>query len=117
MTTRPLLTDEEIRKAGEGHARECWRGGSRNYRSLAVDCREDFLSGANFARSIYEADRAKLLARYDEAIRLLREAGGILTDATHTKETFWLEEMWGTNKEVAGEIEAFLATEPKGDEG
>lgn len=70
------------------------------------------------AREAHDKEIARRLSRYDEAIRLLREAGGILTDATHTKETFWLEEMWGTNNEVAGEIEAFLAAEPpkKGDD-
>lgn len=52
------LTDAEISRLGESHARECWRGGSRNYRSLAVDCREDFKAGARFARDRYEKREA-----------------------------------------------------------
>ena len=46
---------------------------------------------------------------HDQLVELLRSAHGVLVDATHTNEPRWMEEMWGTMNELAGEIDAALA--------
>lgn len=58
MTTRPLLTDEEISKAA-------WRWGRDQPSIHLPDLVVGFENGTRFARSVYEADRAKLLAEIE----------------------------------------------------
>lgn len=62
---KPLLSDEEIREAAGIFARQfgLLPGGN-----VAMD----FSSGARFARSIYEADRAKLLDEI-EVLKLAKQ--------------------------------------------
>jgi hypothetical protein len=62
MTTRPLLTDEEIAGGAEVFCPplpDMPLAGERR------DVQQSFRSGARFARAIYETDREKLLAKIE----------------------------------------------------
>ena len=59
--------------------------------------RDEFVLGYLAAATLREEEIEELRA-------LLREACGILNDAIKTDETFWLEEMRGTNEDLTERI-------------
>lgn len=70
------------------------------------------------ARAVKAAKYAYLAAatlrekEIEELRALLREACGILNDAIKTDETFWLEEMRGTNEDLTERIMLMLPPTP-----